>query len=334
LTEERRPGIGTNPVELWMRWYEASMSAWSGSLRGIPGGSQAGYAAPYSLYQRWFETMEDLRDSMMGGTGTLALTAPAGFPVGVVDGLDGAAAQETWRKVFDASVESWQKSAGLGQEMLAMAPRWFEMLDQARSNFASAKSFPKDPLEFSVQWYNATSGPFSEFINDLIEREEFLEFGSRWLRSYASLYKISSRQSEEYLKALQLPVRSDITRVAGLVVSLEDKVDRIEEAFEDLEDAREATPATTAAGEPGELEERLDRVEGKLDRLLAAMETESTNGGGAAVSEGSDPEETEVRATAAARRKARELDVDLRGIGGTGANGLITVEDVRTKGDS
>ncbi len=312
-------------MELWRRWYGVGMRAWSGALRGIPGGSQVGYAAPYSLYQQWFEAMEDLRESMMGASGSLPLAA-----AGSSDG--GAAAQETWRKLFDSSVESWQKSVSLGQEMLGMAPRWFAMLEQARGNLASARSLPKDPLEFSVQWYDATSGPFSEFVNDVIEREEFLEFGSRWLRSYASLYKVFSRQSEEYLKALQLPVRSDITRVAGLVIALEDKVDRIEEAFEDLE---EATPDTKAAGESDELKERLDRVEGKLDRLLAAMETESsTNGGAAAVSEGVDPEETEVRATAAARRKARELDVDLWGVEGTGANGLITVEDVRRKGDS
>ena len=114
----------------------------------------------------------------------------------------------------------------------------------------------------------------------------------------------------------------------------------IEEALEDFEDGQKATaaatPAATAGGSDGtdELGERLDRVEGKLDRLLAAMQTESTNGGAAAVSDGADSEEAEVRATAAARRKARETGVDLREVRGTGANGMITVEDVRTKGDS
>src|ERR671917_1745367 len=186
----------------------------------------------------------------------------------------------------------------LGGEMVGMTPRYLEMLEQARTNLMSAESFPKDPLEFAVQWYNATSGPFSDFVQDVIEREEFLEQGSRWLRSYASFYKVFSRRSEEYLKSLQVPVRSDITRVAGLVVALEDKVDRLEEAFEEFEYGY-ARPAT--AEEVGELEKRLDRVEGKLDRVLAALED------GFATNNGTP----EIRATEAARRKARELGVDL-----------------------
>ena len=199
-----------------------------------------------------------------------------------------------------------------------MTPRWVEMLEQARTNLMSAKSFPKDPLEFAVQWYNATSGPFSEFVQDVIEREEFLDPTSRWLESYASFYKVFRHRSEEYLKNLQLPVRSDITRVAGLVVALEDKVDRIEEAFEEFEYGY-AKPAT--AEELGEVEKRLDRVEGKLDRLLAVLENGSAQNGS-------------PKATDAARRKARELGVDLTEVEGTGTGGQIAVGDVRRKGES
>ena len=208
--------------------------------------------------------------------------------------------------------------------MVDLTPRWLEMLEQARNNLLSLESFPKDPLEFAVQWYNATNGPFGEFVQDVVEREEFLEASSRWMQNYASLYRIFSRQSEEYLRNLQIPVRSDISRIAGLIVALEDKVDRIEEAFEDFEYGY-AKPAT--AEEVGELDKRLDRVEGKLDRLLTALEN------GPAQNGGSDAP-AEIRATDAARRKARELGVDLAAVSGTGAGGQITVEDVRQKGDS
>lgn len=43
-----------------------------------------------------------------------------------------------------------------------------------------------------------------------------------------------------------------------------------------------------------------------------------------------DVEET-IKATDAARRKAEELALDLRGIQGTGAGGQITVEDVKNR---
>ena len=75
---------------------------------------------------------------------------------------------------------------------------------------------------------------------------------------------------------------------------------------------------------------RLDGVEGKLDRLLAALE----NGNGSAPAATNGSAAVEDEATDAARRKARELGVDLAEVEGTGADGKITVDDVRRKGDS
>jgi polyhydroxyalkanoic acid synthase PhaR subunit len=169
-------------------------------------------------------------------------------------------------------------------------------------------------------------------VGDVIEREEFLEPSSRFLQSYASFYKVFKRNSEEYLKNLQIPVRSDITRIAGLVVNLEEKVDRIEEVLEDFEYGY-AEPATSESVQ--QLETRLDRVEGKLDRLLAALE--GTQNGGAQVPDvaaETNGSATEVSATDAARRKALELGVDLSEVEGTGNGGQITVEDVRRKGEN
>jgi polyhydroxyalkanoic acid synthase PhaR subunit len=218
---------------------------------------------------------------------------------------------------------------------MEVLPRWTQMLEEARDNLLAAGAPPSDPLQLATQWYNATSGPFSDFVGDLIEREEFLEPSSRFLQSYASFYKVFKRNSEEYLKNLQLPVRSDITRLASLIVNLENKVDNIEEALEDFEFGY-ATPATAESVQ--DLDQRLDRVEGKLDRLLAALENGSRN----RASAGATAEATagvngsaagEVEATDAAQRKARELGVDLTTVEGTGADGRITVDDVRKKGE-
>ncbi|HSL01219.1 MAG TPA: E3 binding domain-containing protein [Rubrobacteraceae bacterium] len=312
MADERRGGPGTDPAEVWRQWYEVGSRMWADALRG----SQESYLDPYGVYRQWFESMEALGKQMTAGVRS---ANGADRAVGNVDPA------EVWRKWSDATLESWQKSAELSGEMMGMAPRWMEMLDQVRANLMSVEKFPKDPLELTVQWYNATSGPLSELVQDVIEREEFLEPASRWLQNYASLYKVFRDRSEEHLRSLQLPVRSDIARVAGLVVALEDKVDRIEEAFEDFEYGY-AKPAT--AEEVGVLEERLDRVEGKLDRLLAALENGAANNGAA-----DGAEERQVRATDAARRKAQELGVDLAEVDGTGAGGQITVEDVRRKGE-
>jgi polyhydroxyalkanoic acid synthase PhaR subunit len=310
LTEK----AGMDPADLWRQWYEAGSRMWTGALQG----NGAHYMDPWGLYRQWFEGLEKMRERTMQS---------------IESGHNGAEASDMWKKSVDATLEGWRKSAEMSTEMISIAPRWMEMLDQARENLMAVERFPKDPLEFVVQWYNATSGPYSEFVQDVIEREEFLEQGSRFLQNYASLYKVFKRNSEEYLHNIQVPTRSDITRVASLVVNLEEKVDRVEEAVEDMQDAT----SSPADGEQvanlerriERVESKLDAVEGKLDRLLAALENVPANGEVAA-----SPAASEVKATEAARRKARDMNVDLSEVTGTGTDGQITVEDVRKKGEA
>jgi polyhydroxyalkanoic acid synthase PhaR subunit len=291
-------------AELWRQWMESGSRMWSEM------GAQGSQADPYGVYRRWFEGMREMQGRMVG-----AVPEPVAGTLGV---------HNLWQRWFEMTADSWQKSAEMGQNAMEILPRWMQMLDEARTSLVAGGVPPSDPLQLVAQWYNATSGPFSDFVGDVIEREEFLEPSSRFLQHYASFYKVFKRNSEEYLKSLQLPVRSDISRIAGLVVNLEEKVDRIEEVLEDFEYGY-AEPATTESVK--RLETRLDRVEGKLDRLLAALE----GGGGAqAETNGSG----EVRATDAATRKAREMGVDLSDLEGTGNGGQITVEDVRRKGES
>jgi len=292
-----------DPAELWRQWMESGSRMWSEGLRG-------GQADPLELYGRWFEGMREVQERMIGASPEPV----AGNPE----------AGDVWRRWFELSADSWRKSAEMGQSAMELLPRWMQMLDEARTNLLAGGVPPSDPLQLATQWYNATSGPFSDFVGDVIEREEFLEPSSRFLQNYASFYKVFKRNSEEYLKNLQLPVRSDITRIAGLVVNLEEKVDRIEEVLEDFEYGY-AEPATGESVKA--LEERLDRVEGKLDRLLEALEGSQD---GDARTNGSSPE---VGATDAARRKAEEMGVDLSEVEGTGSGGEVTVEDVRRKGE-
>ena len=350
MTEESRIGAGMDPTELWTQWYETGSKMWSEVMQG----NQESYVDPYGLYRQWFESMGRMRDQMMDAAGAAA--GGQGSPVS-------ADPQEMWSKWADATLEGWQKAAGVGTQMMSMTPRWMQMMDQARENLMQLPNTPNDPLEFAVQWYGATSGPVSEFVQDVIEREEFLDISSRFMQNYASAYKVFGRNSEEYLHNLQMPSRSDVTRVASLLVALEDKVDRLEETFEEFEYGY-TEPATAESIEALDkrlesisapdgsldrieaLEGRMDGIEGKLDQLLAAVESISTNGSGdtTAVAEPqqagqsepaqSGPAQEEIKATNAAHRKAEELGVDLATVDGTGADGQITVDDVRQKGDS
>ena len=303
-----------DPAELWRQWMEPGSRMWSEMTRGV----QDGQGDPYGMYRQWFDGMREMQERMIG-----AVPEPvAGNP----------GAQDIWQRWFEMTSDSWRKGAEMGQNAMELLPRWMQMLDEARTNLLAGGVLPSDPLQLTAQWYNATSGPFSDFVGDVIEREEFLEPSSQFLQSYASFYKVFKRNSEEYLKNLELPVRSDITRIAGLVVNLEEKVDRIEEVLEDLEDTGTTSVEPASAEAVQNLEARLDRVEGKLDRLISALEGGARNDGAQAPE--TNGSGVEVRATDAARRKAQELGVDLAEIEGTGNNGEVTVGDVRKKGDS
>jgi polyhydroxyalkanoic acid synthase PhaR subunit len=459
VSEDGRGRAVADPTELWRQWFETGTKAWSDFFEA----GRDGYTDPYGLYRQWFSGLEEMRSRMVSGPTWKAPGGATGMegrsqveaskPVPAVNplanaGVDGV--QNLWRQWYEAVSDSARRGVSLGTEVAGMWPRWFEMLEQVRTNLSAVENVPTDPLQFATQWYNATSGPMSELVADLVEREEFLEPSSRLLQNYASFYKVFKRNSEEYLRNLQIPVREDITRVAALVVALDEKVDKLEEAFEDFEDgfvepataesvaaleerlaeriagiekkfddsadvaaeSRDSAAASIEAlggrldgveekldrvaaafdgaataesveslgGRLGEVEDKLDRlaaasaeprdgataesveglggrlnrVEEKLDQLLAALEGPSRNGDsqvepalseapqealpvdGAEIPSGpSEEPPAEPRASAAARRKAEELGVNLGSVEGTGPGGQITVDDVRrAEGDS
>ena len=391
MSDDGRGRTVADPTELWRQWFETGTRAWSDFFDA----RREGNTDPYGLYRQWFSGLEEMRSRMVGGPTWKAPGGVTGMegaspvekatPVSAINPLANAGVegvQNLWRQWYEAVSEGTQRSVSLGTEVAGMWPRWFEMLEQVKTNLSSVENVPTDPLQFATQWYNATSGPLSDLVADLIEREEFLEPSSRLLQNYASFYKVFKRNSEEYLRGLQIPVREDITRVAGLIVALDEKVDNLEEAFEDFEDGTaelatadsvagieeriagiekkfDGLAATStesrdrAAASAEALGGRLDRVEDKLDRLLAALESPSQNGGSQVEPALSDaPQEplpanraetpsaepsaepseeplAEPPATVAAQRKADELGVDLGGVEGTGPDGQITVDDVR-----
>lgn len=311
MSEGAGSRAGAHPTDLWRQWYDANSRMWSSML----GGDQEAYMDPFGLYRQWFGGLEEARKPARADS-----------------------SQEVWRQWTEATVGAWQRALGFGTVLAGLAPHWAEMAEGVRKEMLEG-GLPTDPLDFYLRWYNATNAPLSKMIREVLEDEAFLGDSRRFLENYATLEQVFQRASEEYFGHLQLSTRSDSTRVAELVVGLDAKVDRMEEAFEEFEHDQ-ATPATGEAveaieGRVKQLEQKLDdnrsglqRVEDKLDQLLAALGT-STNG----ASPATGPEE-EIEATDAARRKARELGVDLREVRGSGPGGRIRVDDVRRRGEA
>ncbi len=166
--------------------------------------------------------------------------------------------------------------------------QWLEMMEEARAKMLAGESLPADPFTFFKQWYEATSETWSKVVGDVIGTEKFVEATSRFLESYTSFARTLRRTNEEYFRNLQLPTRSDIARVAELVVALEEKVDRIEDAFEEFQEGPQVAISEVVEG----LSKRLDRVESKLDKVLAALEK---NAAKASRSTGATPRKTQEK---------------------------------------
>jgi polyhydroxyalkanoic acid synthase PhaR subunit len=210
------------------------------------------YSDPYGLYRRWLGGSEDVRDEANEGE------------------VSSTELGELWRRWFEATVglrrEALEAENGF---MNHMAPLWKEMADDVSAKMRYGESLPEDPVRFFVQWYNETEERWSETADELLRRDEFLESMGRFFETYARSEAELRHASEEGLKNRRVPTRSDVARVAKLVVVVENKVDRIEEALEGLVHG-DPGPATAGAA-VNSLEERMDRLEGKMDRILAAL---------------------------------------------------------------
>lgn len=323
---------GMDPTELWRQWYETSSKMWSEALQG----GRESYMDPYGLYRQWMSGMKEAQEKVEEASVNMPQFGDAASMSGMPQ-VNPEELRQNMQRWMDATAEGYKRAMEASRSAMELAPEWMRVFEESRQNLMAQEGIATDPLSLGVQFYNATSGPVAQFAESALQNDEVLGPASQFLETYTTFYNVFKRNAEEYLNNLQMPTRSDISRVAGLVIALEDKVDRIEEAFEDFEYGY-TEPASSES--VAQLEGRMDRIEGKLDQLLTAVDSLPESGSpqsgsenvsvGDALSDGSQ----QVRATEAARRKAEELGVALSEVEGTGADGQITVEDVRKKGES
>lgn len=128
-----------------------------------------------------------------------------------------------------------------------------------------------DPSTLLSDWYHTMSELWSNMVKESLPSEQYGAFMSSFLESHSCLISVLRYASEAYTRALRMPTLSDITRVAELVVNLEEKVDSIGDA---IERAKEQTSLdTTAAATIMGLEQRLNQIESKLDTLVLRKRT-------------------------------------------------------------
>lgn len=248
-------------MEVWEQWYSAASKGWSRAANGND--NKAAFPDPLGLYQSWLKNVSTVQEQFKQST---------------------ADPQELWRLWFDATADLWRKAAEAGGDPLGLTKHWMEMLEETRARLLAGVTPPVDPFTFFKQWYDATNEAWSTLVGEVIGTEKFMDVSSEFLKTYASFYGTMRRANEEFFRNLQLPTRSDIARVAELVVNLEEKVDQIDSDLEDFEDGagsglsqvpdvlEKLATIEQLQQRTGNLEQRLERVEGKLDAVLASLD--------------------------------------------------------------
>jgi|SRR5947209_1771911 len=252
-----RNSNSANPMELWKQWYDSSTRMWSNLMEG----GKESYIDPYGLYHSWLKGVNEATGQVKD-----ASTAPP------FSGLD---IQELWKQWFDATTQVWRKATETGADPSGLTSQWLKLMEESRARLMAGEAgdaLPTDPFSFFKQWYDATSESWSRIVGETFGNEKFIEAASQFLESYTSFYHTLRHSSEEYLRNLQLASRSDIARVAGLVVALEEKVDHIEEALGDFADGSFHIATDESLRK---LADNLDRVEGSIGALPTKGDTAS-----------------------------------------------------------
>ena len=149
---------------------------------------------------------------------------------------------DMWRKQVEESTQAWTRL--LAQRPAAAAPPdpaafWRPVLDQGLETWA--KLFTQTPAtpellpqwkQFLDQWIEA----WSKVLGQAMGTEQFAKLMGQSLEqllaTHGSLRRAAEQQTEQALQALQLPSRAQVTAIAKMIVELEERLDRLEDRID------------------------------------------------------------------------------------------------------
>lgn len=251
MPHEPQGAAAANRFAPWSRWYETTLGVWE-SLRA--GGNRDVGADPFAVYDQWLEAVE--RQWAWTQLRPVDPAHPAAF----------------FRQWIEAMRSLYTKAAETGSDPAALAAQWFEMLKSFAARMTPSDGRANDPLAIFRAWCNAAdvSPPV---LGEPIGSEASPEAAGRFADLYTTMTTAVSRATEQYYRNLEIPTRSDVTRAVERAAQLENKLERIDEAVGALRGRSDVGSPTAAA----DLDERLKRLENKLDRLLASAERQDAD---------------------------------------------------------
>src|SRR5216110_3762573 len=150
---------------------------------------------------------------------------------------------DLWKRQLEESTQAWTRL--VGQTSAAPAPPpdpaafWQPVLDQGVQTWA--KLFAQTPAspelvtqwkQFLDQWIES----WSRVLGQAMGTEQFAKLMGQsldqFLATHGPLRRAAEQQTEQALQALQLPSRSQVTAVAKMIVELEERMERLEDRID------------------------------------------------------------------------------------------------------
>ncbi len=234
-----------NPLEFWSQWNEITTRMWANAVQN----GKTAQMDSSGFDSSWIKIANTVLEHVKNDAQTL---------------LD---PQEAWKLWFDTTMNIWRSAVNMGGDPLGMIAASVKVMENVQEEVRPGASLSVDPLTMFCDWCNAMNKPWSRMIENIIPSEQFFAFTGPFLESHSHLISAFRQASEAYVRALHMPTHSDITRIAELVVNLEEKVDTIGDTIEHVKEVQAALDAATMA-KITDLEQRLNQIEIKLDTLI------------------------------------------------------------------
>ncbi len=134
--------------------------------------------------------------------------------------------------------------------------------------------------DFTEMWkemYFTNEAAIAEIFREFISTQTFVGFINKTLEQNLSYEKVMRETIDKYMELSPVPSKKDISRVAELVISLEEKVDEMEYQFSQTMDTmtdiltKMADHQVKVKEEVISLGERLNKVEKKMETINRKM---------------------------------------------------------------
>ncbi len=138
-----------------------------------------------------------------------------------------------------------------------------------------------DPLSMWKDLQQKNEQALTQYMAEMVKTPEFAQNLGQTASGVAAWREAVRRSAQAYLEAANMPTREDLTRIAGLVVALDAKVDDVDARLEEaglgglgtrLDSLDQQTGLASRLQELETRQVKLDELNAKLDLLLGLSE--------------------------------------------------------------